>query len=94
MIFLKISFILENILLWRHIREERLGLFKGGELIVSLLWALGKLLHLKLRGSMGAFKYRVPAVHFMIVLAYDLISFYFSIKSRHTTMRLGSCTMQ
>lgn len=80
--------------LQRHIREERLGLFKRGELIVSLLWALGKLPHLELRGSMGVFKYRVPAMHFMIVLAYDLISFYFSIKARHSTLRLQLCTVR
>lgn len=59
---------------------------------MSLLWALGKLPQLELRGSMGVFKYRVPAMHFMIVLAYDLISFYFSIKARHSTLRLRLCT--
>lgn len=42
---------------------------------------------------MGVFKYRVPAMHFMIVLAYDLISFYFSIKARHSSQRLGLCTV-
>lgn len=59
-----------------------------------LLWALGKLPHLELRGSMGVFKNRVPAMHFMIVLAYDLISFYFSIKVRHSSLRPGLCSVQ